>query len=99
MIEGGMRAGDFKKCAVCKKGVAHTGVPLFYRVSVEHMGIDPTAVQRTDAMEKYMGGAVALARVFEDPVIASPIVPAMTILVCQNCAVEPHPLALLAEGS
>lgn len=96
----GMRAGDFKKCAGCGRGVAHTGLPLFWRVKAERMGINHRAVQQADAMERYMGGAVALARVFEDPVVASPIegVDAKTILVCEQCALDPgKPLALLAE--
>ena len=92
----GMRAGDFTKCAGCGKGVMHTGLPLFWRVSAERMGVDYRAVQRTDAMEKYMGGAVAIARAFEDPVIAKPL-SAQTMLVCEHCALSPKPLAVLAE--
>ena len=34
----GMKAGDFTKCRLCGKGVAHTNVPLFYRVKIERMG-------------------------------------------------------------
>ena len=34
-----MKAEDFKPCALCGKGMMHTGVPLFYRVTVEHLGI------------------------------------------------------------
>ena len=96
----GMRAGDFTKCAGCGRGVAHTGLPLFWRVKLERMGINHRAVQQADAMERYMGGAVALARVFEDPEIAKPIegIEAKTVLVCEQCAIAPNkPLALLAE--
>lgn len=91
-----MRAEDFKKCARCGKGMAHAGTPIFYRVTLESMMIDARAVQRTDAMEKYMGGAVALARVFEDPVIAQVVV-THTTLLCQPCAMQPTVVAALGE--
>lgn len=92
-----MHARDFKPCALCHKGVMHTGVPLFYRVRIETMGVDHGNVQRADAMERYMGGHVVLARVFEDPEIATAVVPETTALICQACALKPHPFAMLAE--
>jgi hypothetical protein len=94
-----MRAGDFAPCALCGKGVMHTGVPLFYRVRIETMGVNARAVQSAHAMELYMGGHVALARVFEDPDIATPVVPEATALVCQTCGTQPHLLAQLSEAA
>ena len=96
-----MRAGDFTKCKGCGKGMMHTGLPIFWRVKIERMGINNRAVQQADAMERYMGGAVALARVFEDPEIAKPIegIEPQTILICEECSLKPLPLALLAERS
>jgi hypothetical protein len=49
-------------------------------------------------MEQFMGGHVALARVFHDPDIATPIAPAVTALVCQECSVQPHIVARLSES-
>ena len=93
----GMRAGDFTKCKICGLGVAHTRAPLFYRVKIERMGLERQAIERTAAMEMYMGGAVRLARVFEDPIIAKPIHEGTTILVCEACALKEYPVAMLAE--
>lgn len=99
-----MKAADLKPCAICGKGVMHAGTPIFYRVKVESMGIDVNAVRRADAMERYFGGSaanqagVAVARVFEDPEIAKPIIEDQpVVLVCQPCALEPRPLLLLME--
>ncbi len=93
-----MKAGDFKPCACCGKGVMHTGVPVFWRVRIERMGIDARAVQQTHGMEQFMGGHVALARVFQDPDIATPIVDEpTTLLICEDCALKPLMLAVLAE--
>lgn len=91
-----MKAGDFKPCALCGRGVAHTGIPLFYRVRIEHMGIDRQAVEQTAGMERFFMGHVAIARAFQDPEIATPLFPAVTALVCQQCATEPHFVAQLA---
>lgn len=92
-----MKAGDFKPCALCGRGVMHAGMPIFYRVRIESMGINLEAVQRTAGMEQFMGGHVAIARALHDPDIATPIVPAVTSLVCQECSVQPHMVARLAE--
>lgn len=98
LVGTAMRAGDFKLCAHCGKGVAHTGIPIFWRVTVERMGIDRIAVQQTAGMEQFFGGQVAIARAFQDPDIAKPIVPGDTFLVCERCALEPHLLAQIAES-
>ena len=107
--EGGMRAEDFTKCKGCGKGVAHTGLPIFWRVKIERMGIDRKAVVQTDAMERYFGGhagggmanqqALAISRVFQDPIIAKPIegIEPVTALLCEECSLKPLPLSLIAE--
>jgi hypothetical protein len=94
-----MHAKDFKPCANCGKGVAHTGLPLFWRVRIERMGIDNVAVQQTHAMEGFFMGNVVIARAFQDPEIAKPITPGTTVLVCEECALRPSVLAVLAEAA
>lgn len=93
-----MKAAELKKCAFCGKGMMHAGVPLFYRITVENMGINVREFQRTAGMEQFMGN-VALARVFHDPDIAERLGEPVTAMVCQDCAIEPHPLALLADSN
>jgi len=95
-----MRAEDFKPCALCGKGMMHAGLPLFYRVRIERMGISLPDVQRAHGMEQFMGGHVAIARVFCDPDIAEPIVKAATALVCETCATAGDGVvARLMEGA
>lgn len=93
-----MKASDFKPCAFCGQGVMHTGLPLCYRVRVERIGIDMREVNRSAGMEQFMGGNVALARIFHDPDIAHPIGDPVESLVCEKCALEPQILALLNEA-
>lgn len=93
-----MNAGDFRPCALCGKGVMHTGIPLFYRVTIQRMGIDMPEVQRSHGMEQFFGGALA-AWVFHDPDIAKPITEQQTVLICESCSTVPHMLAQLPEAA
>jgi hypothetical protein len=92
-----IKADELKPCAICGKGVMHSGVPLFYRVSVEIMGVDASAVRQAHAMEQFFNGAVPIARVFMDPDIAKPVFDPVESVICQPCALEARPLALLLE--
>jgi len=92
-----MKAGEIKPCAFCGKGVMHTGLPLFYSVRVQRMGIDMREVDRAAGMEQFMGGHVALARIFHDPEIANPFGEAVNSLVCEACAMKPNLFARLNE--
>lgn len=94
-----MKAGEVKPCGFCGKGVMHAGLPLFYRVKVEIMGIDVDEVRKVGGMEQFMGGHVRIARALYDPEIANPIGEATTALVCGSCVAEMHPLAVLVEAA
>lgn len=97
-MNAAMRASDFKPCAACGKGVAHTGVPVFWRVHIERMGIDGVAVRQTVAMEDFFLGNIAIARAFQDPEIAKPLDKPTQVLICEACALESRlPLAVIAE--
>lgn len=83
-----MKAGDLRPCALCGQGVMHTGVPLFWVVTLQRMSVDLVAVQQGAAMELHFGGNVRLARVFSDPEVAKSLGEPRTILVCERCAGE-----------
>jgi hypothetical protein len=82
-----MKHKDFKPCAYCGKGVAHSGVPMFYRVTIERMGIDARAVERQTGLEMMLGGNAMLANVMgPDADIGIPIGEADKGLLCAECA-------------
>jgi len=82
-----MKHKDFKPCARCGKGVAHTGLPLFWRVTVERMGIDGKAVERQHGLELMLGGHAMLAHVMgPDDDLGLPIGPPSVGLLCEKCA-------------
>lgn len=81
-----MKANDIQQCVVCHRGLMHAGTPLFWKISLQRMGLDRRAIEETAGLEMMMG-SVALARVMgPDPDIAKPLDAERTVLVCEPCA-------------
>lgn len=94
-----MKQTDFVPCACCGKGVMHTGLPTFYRVTVERMGIDVRAVKRQHGMELMIGDARVANIMGPDEDMGLPIGPAARGLLCETCANDPATwFALVAEA-
>ena len=81
-----MKQTDIKPCALCGKGVMHTGLPLFYRVTVERMGVDLRAVTRQHGLELMLGNPVIAHAMGLQEDIAKPIGQAVTVAICEDCA-------------
>jgi hypothetical protein len=96
-----MKASEIKKCTMCGKGVMHTGLPLFWRVTIERFGISLDAVQRRHGLEQYFGGGyvgATLAGVMgPDEQIAQPVMLPVTLILCEECAMQDVPIAALPE--
>ncbi len=81
-----MKQNEFKKCALCKRGVMHSGMPIFFRVTVERMGIDLAAVQRQHGLEMMIGPLAAAMGTDDD--LAKSIDSERNIIICEECAQE-----------
>lgn len=82
-----MKQKDFTPCKKCGKGVMHTGIPLFYRITVEQMGVDGNAVRKAHGLEMMLGRAAPLGQVLglnED--IGIPIGDPSKGLLCMTCS-------------
>jgi len=85
-----MKHEDFENCIVCGRGMMHSGMPIFYRVTIETMGIDSHAVMRAHGLELQFGGGPLAARIAnamgpnED--LGLPIGDAHKTLLCHDCA-------------
>jgi hypothetical protein len=94
-----MKQRDFTKCLGCGKGVAHAGHIAFYRIKLEHMIINPRAVQRQHGLEMMIGALAAHMGPDED--LAQAVGTPINGLVCQSCALgiggEPLLAALLSR--
>jgi hypothetical protein len=91
------RREQVKKCAKCGKGLAHSGLPLFWRVTIERFGFDADVCRRADAMERYFNN-LELAAVFStgEP-LAKRFSLSQELLICEPCAMEFTCVAALAE--
>lgn len=95
-----MKPNELKPCALCKKGLMHSGVPLFYRVTVEVMGVDVQAVRERQGLAMMLGSG-PLAEVFAPTSeVANRVTEPDVLLVCHGCATdygEAHCVMRLAE--
>ena len=84
-----MKADELRENAVCKvcgKKFGESGLPLFWRVTVQRYFVDMEAVNRQTGLEMMLGN-VAIADVMgpnED--MAKPVMDAVTVTVCERCA-------------
>lgn len=92
----GMKQRDIKKCAKCGKGVMHTGLPLFWRVTIERFGLNRDAIHRQAGLEMMIGGQLA-AVMGPDEDMASPITEPVKLILCEDCAMIDYPVAAFAE--
>ena len=84
-----MKRSDIKKCAICKLGMMHSGVPLFYTIKIQHYMMDIGAVKRQHGLETFFGEAAPLAQVMgpnED--LAKPLSKEIEVWICQDCMIE-----------
>jgi hypothetical protein len=50
-------------CIICGKPFGHTGLPLFWRVTIQRFGVDMGAVKRQTGLTMMLGGNALLASV------------------------------------
>lgn len=92
-----MKQTDIKPCAKCGKGVMHTGLPLFWRITIERYGIDANAVRRQAGLEMMLGNAKLAHVMGPNETMAKPVMDDVILILCENCAMENYPVAALAE--
>ena len=94
-----MELREHAKCDLCGQFVVASGVPLFYRVSVERFGILLDAVRRQQGLTMMLGGDARLANVMgADEDVAKPMMSKVSVTVCEKCSVNnPWQVAAMAE--
>lgn len=89
-------------CSICHKKIMHTGLPLFWVVSIERFGIDMKAVGRAQGLQTFFGGttaAVVLANVMgPDEEMTTPMMDKVVLTICEDCSCsQNHCVAAMAE--
>ena len=94
-----MKQDEIKPCSFCREGVMHAGSPVFYRIKLDHMGINASAIRKQSGLELMLGGGQAAANIAfhmgPQEEIAEIIISEEKI-ICQSCMMDPKiSLALL----
>lgn len=88
-------------CALCRKKIGASGMPLFWRVRIERHGIKMDAVKRQAGLEMLLDGHVAIAQAMgADEEMTIPVMDPIEFTVCETCATDyrqAHCIAALAE--
>ena len=80
---------DLRPCALCGKGLMHTGLPLVWKITMHRLALDVNALRREQGLEMMMGGAAPLARAFSpNSEFGLEIEKPITVMVCEPCALE-----------
>ena len=86
-------------CAMCGNKVLASGLPLFWRVTVERFGVDLKAVSRQQGYSMMLGSAEIALAMGADEDMAQPLMEPVTLTVCERCGTQTTCVAALAEKS
>lgn len=87
-------------CSLCREKIGASGLPLFYRVTIERFGVKLDAVRRQTGLEMMLDGHVGIAQAMgPDEDMAVPLMEKLVLVVCEACSTTMHPccVARLAE--
>jgi hypothetical protein len=95
-----MKEAELRKhttCSICNRKTLATGLPLFYRVTIERFGVDVRAMQRQDGLAQFLGSSRIASVMGTDEDMAAPIGEASVLTVCEDCSMDDKPVAHLAD--
>lgn len=79
---------EHAKCSRCKNRIGHTGLPLFWSVSIQRHGIKAGPLQRQAGLTALLGGSAALAMAMGADEDMTEVLVNEDITLCENCAME-----------
>lgn len=87
----------YATCSLCGQKIGHTGLPLFWTVTIERFGVDMQAVQRQQGLAMFLGSAALAMHMGADEQMARRVMEPVTLSVCESCAKDSKCVAALAE--
>jgi hypothetical protein len=88
---------ELATCCVCHQKILASGVPLFWRVTVERFGVDLAAVRRQDGLAQFVGSSAVAEAIGPGEEMTVPI-SRVVVAVCEKCCTENVCVAQLAEA-
>lgn len=96
-----MKEAELRKhavCSLCRQKIGVSGLPLFWRVTIERFGVHLDRIRRQDGLTALLGGRAGLASVMgPDEDLAEPLMEKLVLTVCDPCAMRETRIALLVE--
>lgn len=95
-----MKESELRECATCRRcgnKIMSSGVPLFWRVTIERFGIDLQAATRQQGLSMMLGSPVLAMHMGPDEDLAKPVMEKVKVVLCESCCTEPVMIAALAE--
>jgi hypothetical protein len=89
---------EYARCACCNRLVGESGVPLFWKVTIERYGMDVQAMTRQNALARIVGNPRIANALGPDEDMAHAMMPPHVLAVCETCGVGSNlPIAVLSE--
>ena len=93
-----VEADDIKPCALCGNGLARTGTPVFYEISIASCVVDVNVARQLHGMELMMGSLAVARAMAPSTAIAQRLQPSRHF-ICTSCATSRQILPIqLLEG-
>ena len=86
----------YVKCDGCGNHIAHSGLPIFWRIKAERFGIDATAVKRQRGLSEFLGSAELANIMGPDQDMTIDLMEPKTMTLCDGCALK-LPVAVALE--
>ena len=84
-------------CGVCEKPVGHTGLPLFWRITIERFGVEMKAIQQQDGLAAMLGSSKLANVMGTDADMTKSMMDPVKVTICEDCIMKPAIIAVLAE--
>lgn len=85
-----MREDELRKhatCSACRKKIGHTGLPMFWTLTIDRHGIDHGALARNAGLTMMLGGHAALARAMgPNEEMTQKMMDTRELTLCESCA-------------
>ena len=96
-----MKEAELRKhatCDLCHRRILESGLPLFWRVTIERFGVDMRAAEQQTGLAMMMGNAVLAGVMGPDRDMAKPVMDPAVITVCETCCTKDTCVAAMAEA-
>ena len=84
-------------CGECEKGFGHTGLPLFWRITIERFGVDMAATKRQDGLAMMLGSSMLANAMGTNEDLTKPMMDPVKVTLCEDCIMKPILIVALAE--